>query len=70
MGPHPRPYDGMSDNELMDHAKVLMTAWLREPVGSIERAMKAAAHESVMNELKRRMALHINRELGLPDVDL
>lgn len=63
-------YDGMTDNELMDLAKRIMGAWIAEPVGSIERAMKAAAHESVMHELKRRMALHLNRELGLPDVDI
>ena len=62
--------DGMNDQQLMDLAKRLMKAWVDEPLGSIERAMKAAAHESVMNELARRAAVHLNRELGLPDVDL
>ncbi len=63
-------YDGMTDEDLMDLAKRTITAWGAEPVGSIERAMKAAAHESVMNELRRRMALHLNAQLGLPPVDL
>lgn len=63
-------YDGMTDDDLMDLAKRTIVAWHAEPVGSIERAMKAAAHESVMNELKRRLALKLNDALGLPDVDL
>ena len=63
-------YDGMTDQDLIKLAKKAMGAAVAEPVGSIERAMKWAAHESVMNELKRRMARHLNRELGLPDVDL
>lgn len=63
-------YDGMDDQQLMDNAKAIMAAWVAEPLGSIERAMKAAAHESVMNELRRRLARRINAELGLPDVDL
>jgi hypothetical protein len=63
-------YDGQTDQELMDLAKRIMAAWVKEPIGSIERSMKAAAHESVMGELHRRMARHINKELGLPDVDI
>jgi hypothetical protein len=67
-------YDGMTDQQLLDLAKRLMGAWVAEPIGSIERAMKAAAHESVMNELRRRIvaeaARKINAELDLPDVDL
>jgi hypothetical protein len=67
-------YDGMTDQQLIDLAKRLMRAWVAEPVGSVERAMKAAAHESVMNELQHRIVTHamrkINAELGLPDVDL
>jgi hypothetical protein len=70
MGASPRPYDGQTDQELMDLAKRIMAAWVAEPIGSVERAMKAAAHESVMTELKRRIARKINVELGLPDVDL
>lgn len=60
----------MDDQELMDYAKRALVAVTEEPVGSIERAMKWAAYESIMNELKRRMARHLNAELGLPDVDL
>lgn len=70
MGPHPSPYDSQSDQELMDLAKQIMAAWIAEPVGSIERAMKGAAHDSVMHELKRRMARHLNEQLGLPPIDL
>lgn len=64
------PYDGRSDQDLMDLAKRLMAEVIAEPLGSIERSMKWAAHESVMNELRRRMARHLNRALGLPDVDI
>jgi hypothetical protein len=63
-------YDGMTDQDLIDLARRAMVAAVDEPIGSIERAMKWAAHESVMNELTRRLARHLNRELGLPDVDL
>jgi hypothetical protein len=63
-------YDGMTDQQLMDNAKAIMAAWVAEPLGSIERAMKAAAHESVMNELRKRVARKLGAELGLPDVDL
>lgn len=67
-------YDGMTDQQLLDNAKAIMASWVAEPIGSIERAMKAAAHESVMNELRRRIvaqaARKLNAELGLPDVDL
>lgn len=60
----------MNDEELMSQAKQLMAAWVAEPLGSLERAMKAAAHEAVMNELRRRMAIHLNEQLGLPDIDI
>jgi hypothetical protein len=67
-------YDGMTDNQLMDLAKRALVAAVAEPVGSIERAMKWAGHESIMNELRRRIVVHavrkLNAELGLPDVDL
>jgi hypothetical protein len=63
-------YDGMTDEQLMDLAKRALVAAVAEKIGSIERAMKWAAHESVMNELKRRIALKLNAELGLPDIEL
>lgn len=63
-------YDGMTDQDLMDLAKRIMAAWVAEPIGSIERAMKAAAHESVMHELKRRMARHLEKQLGFPESGL
>lgn len=70
MGLHPRPYDGQSDEELMKLAKAALIVAAEEAPGTIERAMKFAAHESVMGELKRRMALKLNKELGLPDIDI
>lgn len=70
MGPHPRPWDGMNDEEVTDLAKRTLAAAAAEPLGSVERAMKWAAFESVMHELKRRLARHLNEQLGLPDVDL
>jgi hypothetical protein len=67
-------YDGMTDHQLLDLAWGAMAAAVAEPIGSIERAMKWAAHESVMNELRRRIVKHaarkINEDLGLPDTDL
>lgn len=70
MGQHAGAYDGMTDQDLMDLAKRIMLAWVQEPVGSIERAMKSAAHESVMNELKLRMVRHMTKNLGLPETGL
>jgi hypothetical protein len=67
-------YDGQSDEELMQLAKTAMLAAAAEPVGTVERAMKFAAHESIMNELARRLQRHalraLNEKLGLPDFDL
>jgi hypothetical protein len=63
-------YDEMSDQDLMDLSKKIMAAWVTEPVGSIERAMKSAAHESVMNELRKRVVRKMNAALGLPDVSI
>jgi len=63
-------YDGMTDEDLIKLAKDAMVAAVAEPIGSIERAMKWAAHESVMNELKRRVARHLTKELGFPDAGL
>ena len=60
----------MTDQELMDLAKRTMAAAAEEAPGSVEREVKWAAHESVMNELRRRIARKIGAELGLPDVDL
>jgi hypothetical protein len=67
-------YDGMTNQQLMDLAKQTLMAAATEAPGTIERAVKFAGHESVMNELRRRMmaeaARKLNAELGLPDVDL
>jgi hypothetical protein len=60
-------YDDMTDQDLMNLANKTMGAAVDEPIGSIERAMKWAAFESVMGELKRRMARHLEKQLGLPD---
>jgi len=63
-------YDGQSDDELMTLARRALAAAAAEKPGTIERAMKFAAHDSVMNELKRRLVRKLNAELGLPDIDL
>jgi len=74
MGPHPRPWDGMADEELYELAKRTLTAAAELPPGSVERAMKFAAYDSVVNEAKRRAVRQamrtINEQLGLPDIDL
>jgi hypothetical protein len=62
-------YDGMTDQQLMDLAEKIMLAAYAEEPQSIERAMKLAGHESVMHELKKRIAIRINAELGLPSID-
>ena len=63
-------YRDMTDEDLMSLAKRTLAAAAAEEPGSIERAMKFAGHESVMNELRRRMALRLNAGLGLPDIGL
>lgn len=63
-------YDGQTDEQLLDLATELTFAAACEEPGSVERAMKWAAQESVANELRRRLARRLNRELGLPDVDI
>jgi hypothetical protein len=55
----------MSDQELMDLAKRTMGAAADEPVGSIERGIRWAAYDAIVAELQRRMANHVNAELGL-----
>jgi hypothetical protein len=70
MGPQPRPYDGMSHDELVELARKTITAAAELPPHSVERAMKFAAYDSIVNEAKRRLVEEINRELGLPDVSV
>jgi hypothetical protein len=60
----------MSHDELADLAKRTLEAAAELPPHSVERAMKFAAYDSVVNEAKRRMMLELNEQLGLPDVDL
>jgi hypothetical protein len=69
MGLHPGPYDGMDDDELMAYAKRALVAAAEEAPGTVERAMKFAAHESIMNELRRRLANRLGAALGLPEID-
>lgn len=69
MGPHPRPYDGMTNDELGDLAKRTLLAASEEPAGSIDRAMKFAAYDSIVNEAKRRVLNQISADLGLPDIE-
>lgn len=73
MTPHPSPYDGQTDEQLMDLARRTMIAAAKEAPGTIERAMKFAAHESVLRELSRRLLRHslnaLNEKLGLPPLD-
>lgn len=71
MGPHPRPWDGMTDQELMDLAKRTMAAAAEEPTGSVERGMKWAAYDTICVELQRRMSNQVNKELGLglPEIE-
>jgi hypothetical protein len=59
----------MSDEELMAYAKRALVAAAQEAPGTIERAMKFAGHESIMNELRRRLANRLGAALGLPDID-
>lgn len=70
MGPQLRPYDGMSDDDLMDLAKKTLAAAAELPPHSIERAMKFAAYDSVVGELKRRLARQLAEGLGFPDAFL
>ena len=70
MAPTARPYDGQPDEELMDLARQALAAAAAEKPGSLERAMRFAAHDSVMGELRRRLAARLNEQLGLPDLDL
>jgi hypothetical protein len=69
MGPHPRPYDGMTNDELGDLAKRTLLSAAEEPADSIDRAMKFAAYDSIVNEAKRRVLNQISADLGLPDIE-
>lgn len=67
-------YGGLSDDELMELAKKAMLAAAAEAPGTVERAMKFAAYESISQELARRLLAQwlrgINERLGLPDPGL
>lgn len=66
----PGAYDGKTDDQLMNLARrAFFDAFVARPF-TIERAMAWARYDAVAAELKRRAALRINAELGLPDVDL
>lgn len=63
-------YDQMSDKRLLKLARRCLAEAACLPPGSIERSMRMAAHDSVMNELKRRLARSLTEGLGLPDAGL
>jgi len=63
-------YDGMTDEQLIDLARAALTDWVAAPVGTIERAMKAARHEAVMDELRKRLARRLAAGLGFPDTGI
>lgn len=69
MEPHPRPYDGMSNDDLTDLARRSLLAAVEEPPDSVERAMKFAAYDSVVAEAQRRVLNQISNDLGLPDIE-
>jgi hypothetical protein len=63
-------WDDMTDEQLMDLAKRTMVAASAQIPGSVEWAMTWAGYDAVMNQLKIRIARHLNKQLGLPDIDL
>jgi hypothetical protein len=63
-------YDDLNDEQLYDLAKTALLAAAREKPYSIERAVKFAAYDSIVNEAKRRAVKQVSERLGLPDLDL
>ena len=70
MGPHPHPYDGMTEEQLIALGHRIIDIAAGYPPDSIDRAMKLAAYDTVVRELQRRLANHVNAAagLGLPEL--
>ena len=66
----PRPYDGMTNEDLTDLARRTLLAAAEEPPNSIERAMKFAAYDSIVAEAQRRVLNQISTDLGIPPIYL
>jgi hypothetical protein len=60
----------MSYKDLAALAKKMLGAAAAEPPGSVERAMKWAAHDAIVNEFKRRVLDQVRQTLGLPPADI
>jgi hypothetical protein len=63
-------YDDWDDEQLYDLAKTALLAAAGEKPYTIERAMKFAAYDSIVDEAKRRALKQVRERLGLRDTDL
>lgn len=63
-------YDDVDDEQLYDLAKMALIAAAKEEPYTIERAVKFAAYDSIVNEAKRRALKQVREKLGLPDTGL
>ncbi len=60
-------FSGMSDRDLVERARDVLSAAVLEAAGSPERATAMAAHDAIVHELKLRLFEHVNAKFGLPD---
>jgi hypothetical protein len=70
MGLQSNPWDGMTYDDLAALAKEVLTQAVTEDLGSVERAMKMAAYDAIVNEFKRRVFAHVSVKFGLPPVTI
>lgn len=64
MDTRPRPYGHQTHRQLTDLARRALIAATREEPGSLERAMRIAAYDSVVDELKYRVVERLGAEMG------
>ena len=64
------PWDGMTYDDLAGLAREVLTQAVAEESGSVERAMKMAAYDAIVNEFKRRVFAHVSVKFGLPPVTI
>jgi hypothetical protein len=60
----------MTYQELAALARKALVQAAAEAPGSLERAMRWAAHDAIVNEYKRRVLDEVRQTLGLPPADI
>jgi len=63
---NPNPWEGMTYEGLASLAREVLGQAADEPEGSVERAMKIATYDAIVNEFKKRVLVYAAIKFELP----